>query len=208
MVSHAPWGGFLILEKRVPVHEARQHVRHVLQGGGSSAAGLSHGAPSSAETAPDFVPNISPSQIIRPFQKERAQRAELLAGRLPCEARRWPRASYPRPSRRTRRAGRDFSAPGSSERGGVSAFAHARGSNPEPANGARAFLACSRTPGPDRTFRPRARPSCPRRRSRRCTSSARSGRRPCATRGPSWSWATSTPNRPSSRAGTCSSGDR
>lgn len=55
MVSHAPWGGFLILEKRVPVHEARQHVRHVLQGGGSSAAGLSHGAPTSAETAPDFV---------------------------------------------------------------------------------------------------------------------------------------------------------
>ena len=28
------------------------------------------------------------------------------------------------------------------------------------------------------------------------------------TRGPSWSWATSTPNRPSSRAGTFSSGDR
>lgn len=55
MVSHAPWGGFLILEKRVPVHEARQHVRHMLQGGGSSAAGLSHGAPTSAETAPDEV---------------------------------------------------------------------------------------------------------------------------------------------------------
>ena len=84
-------------------------------------------------------------QTIRPFQKERARRAEL-AGQPPCEARRWPRASYPRPSRRTRRAGRASSAPSSSERGGGSgsAFAPARGStSPNRRELACRELACS-----------------------------------------------------------------
>ena len=53
------------------MHEARQHVRHMLQGGGSSAAGLSHGAPTSAADGTGLsLPNIlASSQISDRFRK-------------------------------------------------------------------------------------------------------------------------------------------